>query len=111
MIDTSTCEIVYFVRRSDVALGYYPHSEPVVLIDAALAHRYVGLRELEVIDAPDRPENAPPVSEALPVFAVDQREAAIYEAARPATMVRDLRRHGIWDELAVASAPTVAAAQ
>ncbi len=110
MADAAIYDTVFFVRRSDVALGHYPLSEPVVLIDAALAHRYVGLRELEVIDAPDRPEDAPPIGEARPVFAVDQREAAIYEAARPATIFRDLRRHGVWDELSAAASQTVGVA-
>lgn len=84
-------ERVYFVRRRDVALGFHPYAEPVVLVDRALAHRYTGVRLLEVIDSPSTPERAPTLRQALPVFAVDWREAMFYPGARPATIARDRR--------------------
>jgi hypothetical protein len=82
----STPERVFFVSRRDLLLRNYPLAEPVVLIDTALAHRYVGVRELEVLDDP---AGAP--GDVLPVFAINQREALLYDAARPAVIVRDLR--------------------
>lgn len=91
MEDSITLERVFFVPRRDVAVGNYPFAEPVVLVDLALAHRYPGLRALDVVDVPASSEQAPALTEALPIFAVNQREALLYESARPAVIARDLR--------------------
>jgi hypothetical protein len=85
-------EQVFFVSYRDVALGHYPMAEPVVLIDPSMEHHYIGVRQLELRDSPRAPTDAPPPSEALPLFPVDRREAVLYEAARPAVIAIDTRR-------------------
>lgn len=88
---TGQAERVFFVRRLDVARGDYPYAEPVVLVDAALMHRFIAVRELEVIDPPARPDLAPSLAVAHPIFVIDQREGPLYDNARPAAIVFDRR--------------------
>lgn len=85
-------EQVFFVSYREVALGHYPMAEPVVLIDPSMEHHYVGVRQLELRDAPSEPMDAPPSSEALPLFPVGRREAVLYESARPAVIAIDTRQ-------------------
>lgn len=85
----SGAERVYFVRRAVVARGNCPAAEPVILVDASLAHRYVGLRLLQVVDGPR--DDAATLRDARPVFVIDHREAVLYEGARPAAIVVDHR--------------------
>jgi hypothetical protein len=49
-------------------------------------------RALEIVEAPASPALAPPLRAALPLFILDMHAAYEYEAARPAIIVRDLRR-------------------
>src|SRR4051812_37266359 len=67
-------ERVFFVPRSRLLSNEYPHVEIVLLIDAAFIHRYLGVRFLDVSDAPDEQEE---IESALPltaVFPIDRRE-------------------------------------
>lgn len=84
-------ESVYFVTRRQVLLGHYPLAQPVLIVDGALAHRYIGVRSLDVIDSPLDPDKAPRADEALALFAIDRREWVFYEGAQPAVIVRDER--------------------
>jgi len=92
MAATEALEQVFFVSYRELALGLYPIAEPVLLIDPSLEHDFIGVRQLELRDAPDEPNDAPPPSEALPLFPVDRHEAVLYESARPAIIAIDMRR-------------------
>ena len=92
MESTTELRRVFFVPRREVMQGNYPFAEPIVLVDPALAHHYHDVRDLEVLETPESPETAPTFAEAMPVFAIHRREAVLYECARAATIVRDLRR-------------------
>jgi hypothetical protein len=83
---------VYFVRQYDFVHGRCPQAAPVVLVDAALAHRYAVVLELDVVDSPTSVFPYWATIEAEPVFAIDTREVVFYQTARLAMVVRD-RRH------------------
>jgi len=91
MATAPSAETVYFVPRRDILAGSYPLAEPVLLVDADLADQYVGVRELVVAETPAQPEQAPHLTEALPVFAIDWREAANCEGVRVAVVAQDVR--------------------
>jgi hypothetical protein len=80
-------QTVYFVRRQAAASGDAEGALPVVLVDAALEHRYDDVVLLEVVDDPGRGGRA----DATAVFSIDVREASLYGDARFAAIVRDRR--------------------
>lgn len=88
-----TAERVFFVPRSQVLSNEYPHVEIVLLIDAAFVHRYLGVRFLDVFDAPDDPRTLSESFQLTAVFAIDRREYVFYPRARPAVIARDHRQH------------------
>jgi hypothetical protein len=89
---SASTERAYFVRTSDVMSGAFPYAEPVVLVQPDFAARHPMCRALEIVEAPASPALAPPLRAALPLFILDMHAAYEYEAARPAIIVRDLRR-------------------
>ena len=49
----------YLVRGHDLLFGLYPLAEPIVLVDPALAHLHPACRQLEILEPPKDPEEAP----------------------------------------------------
>jgi hypothetical protein len=86
-------EQVYFVSQHDFHVGDCPEVEPVILVEAALSHRYTDVRCIEVFDRPrfdpPRGEEARPVIR--PLVPIDQRESVFYPDARPAAIILDHR--------------------
>jgi hypothetical protein len=85
-------ESVFLVDRRDVERGLVPGAEPVVLIPIDDAERFPGARLLDVRAAPRLLEsNRLSYGGCMPLFAIEWAEAALYDQARPAIIVRDRR--------------------
>jgi hypothetical protein len=89
---STSVERAYFVDTAEIMSGAYPYAEPVVLLHPAQADQHPFSRALEVVETPASEQQAPASHAALPLFVVAMDVAWQYEAARPAVIVRDLRR-------------------
>jgi hypothetical protein len=90
--DPPIVESAFFVPRAEIDLGSVPAAEPVVLVDEAQAHQYVGVRFLQLVDPPKEYRHPARLAYgSTPLFEVDWHEAALFENVRPALVVRDAR--------------------
>ncbi|MFN0073925.1 MAG: hypothetical protein ACKVVP_20795 [Chloroflexota bacterium] len=87
----TTSERAFFVPRRDIQHGLYPHAQPAVLVDSAVAHRYGDVRVLIVEPPPSGPAEASPAAKVTPLFIIDAREVVLYDGARPAVIDHDFR--------------------
>lgn len=93
LFEIGTPALVFFVPRADVARGLHPSAEPVVVTDAALAHRHAGVEAVAVIDPPDagRLAGAAGAAGAIPIYAISARELIFHPNARRVAIVEDRR--------------------
>src|SRR4051794_11731845 len=87
-------ERAYLVRGHDLLYGLYPLAEPIVLVDPALAHLHPACRQLELLGPPEDPKRPRHCTTRYHSSSVGMRAACLYESARPAVVVRDLRSTG-----------------
>ena len=89
---TVETERVFFVPRRDIARGFYPGAQPVLLVEPSLAHRYSDVHRLDVEDPPAWTGDSPYPPNSAPVFAIDAPEVAFLHGVRLACISVDRRR-------------------